>query len=279
VSRLIEMSILQAILHHDKPLAFAETNPVHSSGKAQKEDSRLAMAAASIKRLTVRHQALALKAPTVPVARSSKLQGAGVASGYNSEGSDMGHAAGFLGQYYFLGENMGPSGFAEYDNVKPTAESFPHAIDFKNSNDFKAVDAQLENGQIAARWVGKIEIKKDGNYQFQVASTDSAWVYIDGQLAVEAKTGDGTVTSDGIFLSQGYHAFRAEFFSNTNAEKIVIKYKGADTDDDWKLVEGVHRTDFDYLNALSLTNLPDPVKRKLNTANACCSSHAALPHF
>ena len=39
---------------------------------------------------------------------------------------------------------------------------------------------------------------------------------------------------------------------------MIVKYKGPDTDDEWKLVDGVHRTDFDYLNALSLTNLPEP---------------------
>ena len=58
--------------------------------------------------------------------------------------------------------------------------------------------------------------------------------------------------------AQGYHAFRAEFFANTDSEDMIVKYKGPDTDDSWELVEGVHRTDFDYLNALSLTNLPDP---------------------
>ena len=58
--------------------------------------------------------------------------------------------------------------------------------------------------------------------------------------------------------SQGYHAFRAEFFANTKDENMVVEYKGTDTDDAWKLVDGVHRTDVDYLNALSLDNLPDP---------------------
>jgi len=58
--------------------------------------------------------------------------------------------------------------------------------------------------------------------------------------------------------AQGYHAFRAEFFANTDSEDMIVKYKGPDTDGSWELVEGVHRTDFDYLNALSLTNLPDP---------------------
>jgi hypothetical protein len=57
---------------------------------------------------------------------------------------------------------------------------------------------------------------------------------------------------------QGYHAFTADFFANTDDENMIVKYKGPDTDGSWKLLEGVHRTDFDYLDALSLNNLPDP---------------------
>jgi hypothetical protein len=39
---------------------------------------------------------------------------------------------------------------------------------------------------------------------------------------------------------------------------MIVKYKGPDTGDSWEFLEGTHRTDFDYLNALSLTNLPEP---------------------
>jgi len=156
-----------------------------------------------------------------------------------------------------VGSNTGPSGFGEYDNTKATAEGFPLSIDFQNSGDFSKIDPSLGNGQIAARWVGKFEIKKEGQYDFKALSNKSSWVYIDGEMAVS--TGDeASATSSGIFLSQGYHAFRAEFFANTKDENMMVKYKGPDTENDWEFVKGTHRTDFDYLNALSLANLPEP---------------------
>ena len=77
-------------------------------------------------------------------------------------------------------------------------------------------------------------------------------------LGEQAQLGRFATNSDTPAAGQGYHAFRAEFFANTDSEDMIVKYKGPDTDGSWELVEGVHRTDFDYLNALSLTNLPDP---------------------
>ena len=199
---------VQAIWHHGQPLVFAKgidympnQNVEHGTrlhtAPGAKVQSRIAVAAASIKRLSVRKQELA---PAPPVARTSQLPEEGFA-GHNAGGSHMGHAPGFMGQYYFLGTNVGPSGFADYDNVKATAESFPKAIDFKNSADFSSVDPALKNGQIAARWIGKIEIKEAGNYEFKSKSANASWVYVDGQLVVENKD-EGTATGDHMFLSQ-----------------------------------------------------------------------------
>ena len=184
-----------ALLRHDRPLALPGDG---GAAAARAGASRAAQTtAASLKRLGVRHQALAGR----PLARTSALPASGFA-GYSSGGSHMGHAPGFLGQYYFLGSNTGPAGFADYDNKKPTAESFPVKIDFKNKGDFKEVDPSLENGQIAARWVGKVEIKKGGKYEFRSKSNGGSWVYIDGQLVVENAGGDGTTKSDEMDLSQ-----------------------------------------------------------------------------
>lgn len=246
----------RAIMQHDQPAALTATGPtVHRAAHftaAATAQTGIAMAVGSIKRPNVRQQVLA----AVPPARTSRLPEEGTA-GYNAGGSHNGHAPGFMGQYYFLGTNTGPSGFGEYDDIKATSEGFPVTIDFKNSGDFSRIDPSLANGQIAARWVGKIEITKEGSYDFKARSTNSSWVYIDGEMAVSTED-EASATSGGIFLSQGYHAFRAEFFANTKDENMQASYKGPDTDNSWELVEGTHRTDFDYLNALSLTNLPNP---------------------
>jgi hypothetical protein len=279
-----------ALLRHDRPLAFPGEGV---AADAQAGQSRAEQTAASLKRLSVRHQALAHKPP----ASTSALPANGIA-GYSSGGSHMGHAPGFLGQYYFVGSSTGPAGFADYDNRKPTATSYPIEINFQNKGDFKEVDPSLENGQIAARWVGKIEVKAGGKYKFMSKSNNGSWVFVDGQKVIENDGGEDTKESDEMNLSpvlrpctaisfsdtlflsfdeppssfprsdilavahaagaQGYHAFTADFFANTDDENMIVKYKGPDTDGSWKLLEGVHRTDFDYLDALSLNNLPDP---------------------
>ena len=87
-----------ALLRHDRPLAFPGEG---GAADAQAGQWRAEQTAASLKRLSVRHQALAHKPP----ARTSELPGNGFA-GYSSGGSHMGHAPGFLGQYYFLGSRQ-----------------------------------------------------------------------------------------------------------------------------------------------------------------------------
>ena len=41
-------------------------------------------------------------------------------------------------------------------------------------------------------------------------------------------------------LNKGYHDLKVEFFQNGGGASCVVKYKGADTADNQKLLEGWH---------------------------------------
>eukprot|EP00971_Amphidinium_carterae_P160761 3187411-Amphidinium_carterae.1 len=82
----------------------------------------------------------------------------------------------------------------------------------------------------AARWTGSVLIKQGGEYEFEVTSDDGSMLSIDGGSVVLNDGLHPMLTKSGVVeLHAGPHFVDLQYFENTGAAGIALKYKGPDT--------------------------------------------------
>ena len=79
-------------------------------------------------------------------------------------------------------------------------------------------------------FTGKLEVPKDGEYFFQVASDDGARILVDGKQVVE---NDGihpasTIREGKVRLKKGAHEFRLEYFQAAGGAELFAAWRGPD---------------------------------------------------
>jgi len=152
-------------------------------------------------------------------------------------------APGFEGKFYFFGEE-GPDFGPNLDVLTPNVERTSLVIMYDSSESFKAVDERMPDDHFAAQWTGKIEIKTSGDYNFTTASDDGSYLWIDGELivnngglhALEEKQGS-------VFLGEGLHDLKVEFFETDGGAACMAKYQGADTEGNVQPLTAFHLQD------------------------------------
>ena len=71
-----------------------------------------------------------------------------------------------------------------------------------------------------------LTVTSAGNYEFETTSDDGSRVYIDGNLVVDNDGLHAPVTVTGnVFLTQGTHSLRVEFFENLGGEVLTVRYR------------------------------------------------------
>ena len=79
-------------------------------------------------------------------------------------------------------------------------------------------------------FTGKLDVPKDGEYFFQVASDDGARILVDGKQVVE---NDGihpasTIREGKVRLKKGAHEFRLEYFQAAGGAELFAAWRGPD---------------------------------------------------
>lgn len=77
-------------------------------------------------------------------------------------------------------------------------------------------------------WVGYIKIEEEADYNLQLSSDDSSWVYIDGTLRVSVtgcKTPNTPSFSETFHLTKGYHYFIGHYTQSTNQNSFELSIK------------------------------------------------------
>ncbi|HMQ48080.1 MAG TPA: DUF1080 domain-containing protein [Saprospiraceae bacterium] len=91
----------------------------------------------------------------------------------------------------------------------------------------------------ALEYTGYLNVPKDNNYVFRLASDDGSRLYIDGQTVIDHDGLHGAENKDGeIALRQGLHPFRLVFFQGSGGKHVSLEWKSFD-DDGFNLIPAV----------------------------------------
>jgi predicted esterase len=104
-------------------------------------------------------------------------------------------------------------------------------------NDF-TLSPRTQDDYYNFRFDGFVYIESGGSYQFRTSSNDGSRLMLDNAVLVD---NDGvhdirTVTSAKKNLEEGAHRITAEYFEYTQADTLVVEYKGPDTGNEWAVV-------------------------------------------
>lgn len=124
---------------------------------------------------------------------------------------DGGMKKGLYGFYYEMdapSSNLSSADPADIYLKRLASERTDEAIAFNQASS----DVPIDNGNII--WTGYLYVPKDGNYTFELSSTDGSWLWIDGIQAIDNHGLHGTAPklSATVRLTPGYHPVKVRYF-------------------------------------------------------------------
>ncbi len=159
------------------------------------------------------------------------LAGANTFSGgFNLSTPVTSSAPGLLAMYYDLA--FSPTSLASVNyNATPNATRVEASISYPNI--LTSLPAGINQTNIAAQWVGLLNIVQAGTYVFDTNNDDGAGTYVDGVAVavLDRLAGFNATPAAGapIFLSAGLHTFRTLFYQAGGGAGVVVRYTGPDT--------------------------------------------------
>lgn len=89
----------------------------------------------------------------------------------------------------------------------------------------------LPANTFGVRWTGKVYAPTDGNYTFYSQTNDGVRLWVDGKQIINDWTDHGTLERAGtIYLTQGKHDLRMDFYDNTGAAVAKLLWSGPGID-------------------------------------------------
>ena len=148
----------------------------------------------------------------------------------------------FFAEYYFFEKGTGHQGY-NIEGLKADKTKEEPILDFQVEAAFSAgIEEGFPPNFFAAVYTGQMEILKTGEYTFMTKSDDGSRVFIDKNLVVDNWGLHGPREKMGkMFLKQGIHDVRVNFYENAGGAYLTFRYNGPDTDGKTEFVEGWHK--------------------------------------
>jgi hypothetical protein len=124
-----------------------------------------------------------------------------------------------LGYKYYVGSwNMLP----DFAKLKPVKTGKVYKVGLNEFSDL--------GNQFGIVFIGKIQIKLDGEYSFFLSSNDGSKLWIDNKEIIDADGlhGFGEI-SDQIFLTKGIHKIKLEYFQAGGGKGLELQFEGPQT--------------------------------------------------
>ncbi len=153
---------------------------------------------------------------------------------------DGSSGAGLMAHAYLNNEGKSLEEILKTDPVKQGPVDRIHVLSERDFDEF------VEN--YALRFSGKIEIPKDGSYDFRLVSDDGSFLYIDGTLIIDNGGYHGARPIDGeMYLTAGSHNIELTFFQGGGGAALSLQWFNRET------------TQFEIIGAESLSFGPDDI--------------------
>lgn len=98
----------------------------------------------------------------------------------------------------------------------------------------------IANEDFAVRYSGFLLVEKEGEYEFSLTSDDGSMLYIDNSVLVDNDgLHDMSEKTGRRKLSTGRHALMLDYSQSKGASGLILKYKGADSDDQMVVIPSI----------------------------------------
>ena len=146
-----------------------------------------------------------------------------------------------MAEFYFFEHSTGHNGY-DITNKQADKTKEVDVLDFKTEDAFaEGIKEGFPPNYFQAVFTGQFEIRQPGEYTFMTTSDDGSRVYINKGLVVDNWGLHGPREKTGkVFLKEGLHDVRINFYENAGGAYLTFKYNGPDTNGQSKLVEGWH---------------------------------------
>ena len=115
-------------------------------------------------------------------------------------------------------------------------------MNYRNTN--RKWKGFARSDHFAVRWTGALGIRKAGHYRFGIISDDGSKLWINNKYTVNNDGLHGWRNREGIkHLRPGTHAVRLEMFERGGHAGMMMRYKGPDTRNRWKVMRA-HRSGY-----------------------------------
>lgn len=94
-------------------------------------------------------------------------------------------------------------------------------VDFEFAD--RSPDTMLGEDRFSIRWIGYVRIDRAGTYRFQTLSDDGVRLWIAGKPVIDNWGDHGATWNSGdIYLKEGYHSLRLDFYENGGVATIKL---------------------------------------------------------
>jgi alpha-L-rhamnosidase len=109
----------------------------------------------------------------------------------------------------------------DFSHLTPASKGTIYQFGLKKLN--------LPEGSFALQFASFVQIDKEGEYTFYIASNDGSKLYVDGNLLIDNGGEHGTKElSNSLFLKKGRHALKADYFQSGGNKSLMVSYSSAD---------------------------------------------------
>merc|ERR1711988_1172525 len=129
-------------------------------------------------------------------------------------------------------------------NRRPNMARWRYNINYRNTGGRWPGFARANH--FAVRWTGRVRFYRRGRYRFSLISDDGSKLWIDNRYTINNDGCHGWRNREATrYIHAGWRVFRVEFFEHGGHAGILLRYKGPDTHNRWRVLNargyrGVH---------------------------------------
>ena len=131
----------------------------------------------------------------------------------------------------------------------------------------------------AVRWKGMLEISEADTYKFLSTSDDGSKIYVNNVMVVDNDGLHPPKDAEGsLFLDVGTYPIKVEFFEHGGGADLVVKYSGADTGGQFKLIRSTTLDGTSGKSASEPRPRKDsaPVLPEADPGEPCCATQCSM---
>jgi len=114
-------------------------------------------------------------------------------------------------------------------------QRWKHYINYRNTGGRWPGFSRAHN--FAVRWTGRVRFFRSGHYRFSLISDDGSKLWINNRYTINNDGCHGWRNREATrYMRAGWSMFRLEYFERTGHAGMLLRYRGPDTGNRWRVL-------------------------------------------